>query len=82
MVQRKTLYNDHGSARRGGDYEALITLIYFLHEALGGACLCWLTGPGLCDNIMTKKTCKKQDVMTDEVHDLPLTNLFWLETGR
>ena len=21
----------------GGDYEALITLIYFLHEALGGA---------------------------------------------
>lgn len=36
-MQRKTLYNGHGSAGRGGDYEALITLIYFLHEALGGA---------------------------------------------
>ena len=36
-MQRKTLYNDHGSALYNGDYEALITLIYFLHEALGGA---------------------------------------------
>ena len=38
-----TLYNEHGSAQRGGDYEALITLIYFLRQALGGACL---TRPG------------------------------------
>ena len=47
-----------------------------------GPCLCWLTRPGPGDNIMMIKTCKKQDVMTDEGQDLPLTNLFWLETAR
>ena len=52
---RKTLYNEHGSAQHGGDYEALITLIYFLHQALGGAQSLLADKAGLYYNVMIVK---------------------------